>query len=114
MAKVTFTCSNCGASHSKWTGQCDSCMEWNTLVDQGPLSAGPGKTLGGKRGRTITLTDLATAEEPPARTMAGVAELDRVLGADWSRPARSWLAGIPVSENPLFCCKPQRVLPATA
>ncbi|MBT6020384.1 hypothetical protein, partial [Planktomarina temperata] len=41
MAKATFTCSKCGASHSKWAGQCDSCMECNTLVDQGPLSAGP-------------------------------------------------------------------------
>ena len=71
MAKATFTCSKCGTSHGKWVGQCDSCMEWNTLVDQGPLSAGPGKTLGGKRGRTITLTDLTTVEEPPVRTMAG-------------------------------------------
>ena len=95
MAKATFTCSKCGASHSKWAGQCDSCMEWNTLVDQGPLSAGPGKTLGGKRGRTITLTDLATVEEPPARTMAGVAELDRVLGGGLVKASALLVGGDP-------------------
>ena len=95
MAKVTFTCSKCGASHSKWAGQCDSCMEWNTLVDQGPLSAGPGKTLGGKRGRTITLTDLATVEEPPARTIAGVAELDRVLGGGLVKASALLVGGDP-------------------
>lgn len=95
MAKATFTCSKCGTSHSKWAGQCDSCMEWNTLVDQGPLSAGPGKTLGGKRGRTITLTDLATIEEPPARTMAGVAELDRVLGGGLVKASALLVGGDP-------------------
>ncbi len=95
MAKATFTCSKCGTSHGKWVGQCDSCMEWNTLVDQGPLSAGPGKTLGGKRGRTITLTDLATVEEPPARTMAGVAELDRVLGGGLVKASALLVGGDP-------------------
>ncbi|MDT2077688.1 MAG: DNA repair protein RadA, partial [Planktomarina sp.] len=58
MAKVSYTCSKCGAAHTKWAGQCDSCQAWNTLADQGPLSAGPGKTLGSKRGRSIILTDL--------------------------------------------------------
>ena len=65
------------------------------MVEQGPLSAGPGKTLGGKRGRTITLTDLATVEEPPARTMAGVAELDRVLGGGLVKASAILVGGDP-------------------
>lgn len=36
--------------------------------------------MGAKRGRDLDLTDLATQEAAPARTQAGVAELDRVLG----------------------------------
>lgn len=81
MAKgTTYTCSKCNTAHTKWSGQCDGCQLWNTLIEEGPLSAGPGKTLGGKRGRAIELTDLATQEAAPARTMSGVAELDRVLG----------------------------------
>ena len=80
MAKTTYICSNCGTAHSKWSGQCDSCGEWNTLVEKTPLSAGPGKTLGGKHGTALTLTDLSTEETAPPRTKAGVDELDRVLG----------------------------------
>ncbi len=36
MAKVkkSFVCQNCGANHSKWLGQCTSCHEWNTLVEE--------------------------------------------------------------------------------
>lgn len=45
------------------------------------MSAGPSsKSLGNKRGSRLALTDLATEETPPPRTMAGVDELDRVLG----------------------------------
>ncbi len=80
MAKTSFTCTGCGASHSKWAGQCDACGAWNTILEQGPLSAGPSKTLGGKRGNRLVLTDLATQEAEPPRTKAGVDELDRVLG----------------------------------
>ncbi|WP_421703933.1 DNA repair protein RadA [Aliiroseovarius sp.] len=82
MAKSnSFTCSACGASHSKWSGRCDACGEWNSIVEEAPLSAGPSsKSLGNKRGSRLALTDLATEETPPPRTMAGVDELDRVLG----------------------------------
>ena len=82
MAKGTrFTCSACGTAHSKWTGQCEGCGEWNTLAEEKPLSSGPSsKSLGAKRGRALHLTDLATQEAPPPRTLSGVGELDRVLG----------------------------------
>ena len=36
MAKVktAFFCQNCGAQHAKWMGQCTTCNEWNTLVEE--------------------------------------------------------------------------------
>ncbi len=82
MAKTkNFTCNACGATSSKWSGRCDACGAWNTIVEEVPLSAGPAsKTLGGKRGSNLALVDLATEEAPPPRTTSGVAELDRVLG----------------------------------
>jgi DNA repair protein RadA/Sms len=67
--------------HSKWSGRCEACGAWNSIVEDKPLTAGPkAKSLGGKRGRSIPLTDLATLEAAPPRTKAGVEELDRVLG----------------------------------
>ncbi len=82
MAKTSFSCSACGASFSKWSGRCEGCGEWNTIVeDKGLSSGGPAKkSLGLKRGRTIPLSDLSTQEDPPPRTLSGVGELDRVLG----------------------------------
>ncbi|MEQ8258116.1 MAG: DNA repair protein RadA, partial [Roseovarius confluentis] len=78
---ASFTCTACGAVHSKWSGRCDACGEWNTIIEEAPLSAGPAsKSLGAKRGNAIALSDLSTAEAPPPRTHSGIAELDRVLG----------------------------------
>ncbi len=94
MAKLnTFTCSACGASFSKWSGRCDACGEWNTIVEEAPLSAGPAsKSLGAKRGTPITLTDLSAKETPPPRTCSGMDELDRVLGGGLV-PASAILVG---------------------
>ena len=82
MAKAPqFTCTACGNTSSKWSGRCEACGEWNTIVEEAPLASGPAsKTLGAARGRTVPLSDLATREAPPERTRAGVEELDRVLG----------------------------------
>ena len=32
--KTTFFCQNCGTQYAKWLGQCNSCNEWNTIVEE--------------------------------------------------------------------------------
>ncbi|MDT7831299.1 DNA repair protein RadA [Flavobacteriaceae bacterium S356] len=32
--KTSFFCQNCGAQHAKWMGQCTTCNEWNTIVEE--------------------------------------------------------------------------------
>ncbi len=86
----TFTCTACGAAHSKWIGRCEACGAWNTIVEEAPLSAGP-KALGAK-GKGIPLTDLATQEAAPPRAASGINELDRVLGGGLV-PASAILVG---------------------
>ncbi len=95
MARPTssFSCTACGARHAKWQGRCDACGAWSTIVEDAPLSRGPGsKSLGGKRGTSLPLTDLATEEAPPPRTRSGLEELDRVLGGGLV-PASAILVG---------------------
>ncbi|WP_106204165.1 DNA repair protein RadA [Aliiruegeria haliotis] len=88
-----FTCSACGASHSKWSGRCDACGEWNSIVEEAPLSTGPGKkALGGLKGRQVPLLELNTPEAPPPRSQSGLDELDRVLGGGLV-PASATLVG---------------------
>jgi len=94
MAKpLTFTCTACAAGASKWSGRCEACGEWNTIIEEAPLSAGPAKkSLGAMRGSKIVLTDLSTVEDPPPRTGSGLDELDRVLGGGLV-PASAVLVG---------------------
>ena len=33
-SKTVYRCSDCGADYSKWQGRCDTCGEWNTLVEE--------------------------------------------------------------------------------
>ncbi|WP_093419506.1 DNA repair protein RadA [Tranquillimonas alkanivorans] len=79
--KLNFICQSCGAVHPRWSGRCDGCGAWNSIVEEAPLSAGPAKkTLGAQRGSPVALTDLSTEEAPPPRTTSRIDELDRVLG----------------------------------
>lgn len=32
--KTTFYCQKCGSQFSKWQGQCTTCKEWNTIVEE--------------------------------------------------------------------------------
>ncbi|AZQ68545.1 DNA repair protein RadA [Silicimonas algicola] len=94
MAKSpSFTCTNCGAVHAKWSGRCDDCGAWNSISEDVPLSSGPStKGLGASRGKTIALSDLSSADAPLARTLSGLDELDRVLGGGLV-PASAILVG---------------------
>ncbi len=93
---ATFTCRACGATASKWAGQCEGCGGWNTLEEVQPLSEGPsGRALGKGRGRTMTLTDLSADDPAPPRVAAGVEELDRVLGGGLVAASALLLGGDP-------------------
>ncbi|WP_343712944.1 DNA repair protein RadA [Inquilinus sp.] len=83
MAKnaTRYICQNCGTSYTRWAGRCDSCGEWNTLVEE-VVEAAP-KAFGGAKaggGRAIAFTDLASATIDEPRWRSGNDEFDRVCG----------------------------------
>jgi len=95
MAKSTtsYSCSACGNVTTKWSGRCEACGEWNTIVEDGGLSVGPKKgSIGGMKGNGIKLTDLASQEAPVPRNHSGIDEIDRVLGGGLV-PASAILVG---------------------
>ena len=77
--KSQYVCQSCGSVSPKWTGQCQSCLEWNTLVEElaERRSSGAATT---KRGSSVGFVDLCSTEAPVPRIRTGIAELDRVLG----------------------------------
>ncbi len=91
-AAAQFTCTACGAVHTKWAGRCDACGAWNSIVEEAPLASGPGPRALRAKGRTVALSTLDTAEPPPPRTLSGLSELDRVLGGGLV-PASAILVG---------------------
>jgi DNA repair protein RadA/Sms len=78
--KTQYTCQACGAVSARWSGKCDSCGEWNTLLEETVRqeSAGRGAraAIGDAKVHPITRVS-ATHDE---RLSTGLSELDRVLG----------------------------------
>ncbi|MEO1120572.1 MAG: AAA family ATPase, partial [Pseudomonadota bacterium] len=99
MAKSTtqYVCQSCGATYRKWAGRCESCGEWNSIVEDAGLSeAGPStKSLGASKGRRIELSALDGEDKPPPRRSTGVIELDRVLGGGLVPASAVLLGGDP-------------------
>lgn len=82
-SRTQFICQNCGAQYPKWTGKCDNCGEWNTLVEQAPVATG--KSVVAKSatsGRVLAPQTMGAIEleHAAARMGTGYGELDTVLG----------------------------------
>ncbi|NPA71334.1 MAG: DNA repair protein RadA, partial [Gammaproteobacteria bacterium] len=88
MAKVktAYVCTECGADHSQWQGQCAMCHAWNTLkefkLSSSSAKASPPSAPKGFSGAMTTqvqsISDVDLAEVP--RITSTMSELDRVLG----------------------------------
>ena len=85
--RTQYVCQSCGSVTSRWSGKCDQCGAWNTLVEEAVASGTPGGL--GKRGgaapglgggSSLNLVELTGAADPPPRLRTGDAELDRVTG----------------------------------
>lgn len=97
-AKTQFVCQNCGASYPKWTGRCENCGEWNTLVEQAPLSTGKSAVArGASSGRVLTPQTMHSiaAEDHITRLGTGIPDLDMVLGGGVLPGGVMLLAGQP-------------------
>src|SRR2546421_13093302 len=84
MAKsaLSFVCQNCGAAYNRWQGKCESCGEWNTLVEEDVTGATtmPVSIRSRRKGRLFKLETLTGKSHEAPRLASGMAELDRVTG----------------------------------
>ncbi len=78
--KIIFYCQSCGAESTKWMGQCPSCKEWNTLVEELVSSKKSAHKVSRQeiKAKVTKLKDIETADKE--RMTTHIAELDRVLG----------------------------------
>jgi DNA repair protein RadA/Sms len=74
-------CSACGHQEARWHGQCPSCGEWNTLVEERAPARAPGGPGPRRRAAAAKPQRLAAVRAPEvARLTTGLKEFDRVLG----------------------------------
>ena len=78
---AVYVCQSCGATHSKWAGQCGACGAWNTLVEEltsrPPGALAPSRT---SRIKGLAFETLQSETPAPQRIITGVDEFDRVCG----------------------------------
>lgn len=106
--KKAFFCQNCGYESVKWVGQCPSCNQWNTFVEE-IIQKETAKNNGWQQyhdvaertNKTIRIDEIKTAEEK--RLITGDEELDRVLGGGIVPGSIILVAGEPgIGKSTLF------------
>ncbi|MDB5179529.1 MAG: radA [Candidatus Saccharibacteria bacterium] len=96
-AKTQFVCQNCGAVHSKWSGRCDNCGEWNTLVEQIANTGSSSVAKASSTGHPLKVQSIKdmTIDDTSKRIPTGATDLDVVLGGGILPGAVVLLAGQP-------------------
>jgi DNA repair protein RadA/Sms len=96
-SKSQFVCQNCGATYGKWSGRCENCGEWNTLVEQMSSVAQSSVAKAGSSGKKLAVQSISTisGDADGSRLSTGVADLDTVLGGGIVPGSVTLLAGQP-------------------
>lgn len=77
--KMVFFCQNCGYESAKWMGQCPSCREWNTFVEEPVQAKGEIRVkTRSENAKPVPLSEITVQKEDRKKTE--IEELDRVLG----------------------------------
>jgi DNA repair protein RadA/Sms len=88
--QARFVCQQCAAVYPKWTGRCDSCGAWNSLIEELPREELPGgigkRKLDRRGGRSLGFVGLTGPSLLPPRRRTGIAE----LGHPGRRRSRNW------------------------
>jgi len=94
--RSSYVCQNCGAITQRWQGKCESCGEWNTIIEEAAaLGVGGEVARRGATGRPFPLEDLSGASPPQPRIVTGIGELDRVAGGGFVAGSATLIGGEP-------------------
>ena len=106
--KKAFFCQNCGYESIKWVGQCPSCGQWNTFVEELIQKETNNNNNDWKNyheekrtNKTISLNEIKSSEEK--RLITADPELNRVLGGGIVPGSIVLVAGEPgIGKSTLF------------
>lgn len=75
--KTRYVCQSCGSVSAKWSGKCDACGVWDTILEERQEAQFYGKK---SEGKSLKFETLAGDVGEIPRTHTNIAEMDRVLG----------------------------------
>lgn len=112
--KTQYVCTECGAEHSKWGGQCNACKAWNTLQEfrAAPVKAARQAGFAGADSAEVVTLDKVDMEQQP-RLEIGIGELDRVLGGGLVAGSVTLIGGDPGIGKSTLLLQVQAALAAT-
>ena len=82
MSKILtrFYCQSCGANYSKWSGKCEACGEWNTIVEEKFTKTALKKHKFEKPIVPEKINSIEESNENKKRYLMHIHEFDRVCG----------------------------------
>lgn len=93
--KRKYVCQGCGSESNRWQGQCVDCGEWNTLVEEAPVTAFDQVHNLQSGGRAVSFDGLDHDVPLPPRMATGISELDRALGGGIVSGSATLIGGDP-------------------
>ncbi|MBQ3294059.1 DNA repair protein RadA [Candidatus Saccharibacteria bacterium] len=98
--RAQYTCTECGMTFAKWTGQCLNCNSWNTLVETTPAESAERKgalanaKVSGKKLDFVNIKSIVPSDAKE-RLKTPFKDLDTVLGGGFLKGSVTLLTGQP-------------------
>ena len=99
-SRAQYTCTECGMTFAKWTGQCSNCGSWNTLVETLPAESEEKKgalasaKTSGKKIDFVNIKSIVPSDAKE-RLKTPFKDLDTVLGGGFLKGSVTLLTGQP-------------------
>lgn len=94
--RLKFVCQQCGEGYPKWSGKCENCGAWNSLLEQMPVADGKSVIArsAGQKLKSQKISDVAV-DSVLSRIKTSFDDLDNVLGGGFIPGGVVLLAGQP-------------------
>ena len=92
-SNIQYICQSCGSVYMKWTGKCEQCNEWNSLIEES--NSKPSGPLSKSKGQTISFETLNNDIIEYPRLKTNIEEMDRVIGGGFVSGSVTLIGGDP-------------------